>query len=104
MAAPVPIFNLGGVKFSPGLLDKLAKKELVIETVLAAMAKHRAADWGDVSQSQKDKNDEALGSGGHLESGFNMPGIGLVKVLTDGEHLNTSMSLPNEHLAIGASA
>lgn len=92
-------FSLGGIFMTPG-----AKEALVAARELPSTFLHRhvAGDWGDVSQGDKELNDEALTNGGRVLSAYTTLLGTKLWVITEAEGDNgqreaTTILLPDEY-------
>lgn len=91
-------FELGVVVATPGALQALGSAELAGEL----LGRHASGDWGDLCESDKRANDQALEYGGRIFSAYDLPGGGKVWVITeaagdDGHRASTCVLLPSEY-------
>src|ERR1043165_6441253 len=56
-------FALGHVLITPGV-----RSALMIEEILEAIQRHRAGDWGEVSEIDREENELSIRGGFHLFS------------------------------------
>ena len=98
IAIPLP---LGQVVFTQAV-DDWRRKDLVARTALlrSLLERHQARDWGDMSQADKDQNDEALRTGGHIYSSYELPehGQGVkIWIITEPDHSVTTVLFPSDY-------
>ena len=62
-----PLFQLGRVVATPGALEALAEAG---QTPWEFLARHARGDWGDVSDDDRQANDEAVQDGSRLLSAY----------------------------------
>lgn len=88
--APLPLFPLGRVVATPGALD------IPGSVIHAALDRHHAGDWGDVSPGDKAANDADLKHGGQLLSAYRW---GAIKfwIITEADRSATTVLLPEEY-------
>jgi len=101
-------FEIGRLACSESVLDKMEKtKKLKLERDKSlygsftkcfedSFARHCLCDWGDVSQEQKDANDQALKAGGQLFSTYTHDGHPAICILTQSDRSETVIGLPEE--------
>lgn len=101
-------FEIGMLACSESVLDKMEKtKKLVMEMDKTpngsfskfygdSLARHCLCDWGDVSQEQKDANNQALKAGGQLFSTYKHDGHPTICILTQADRSETVIGLPEE--------
>lgn len=53
-------FELGTLVITRGVHDKMIRDSQFAEFVLTCVACHEACDWGDLCDSDKNRNDEAV--------------------------------------------
>lgn len=53
-------FELGTLVITRGVHDKMTRDSQFAEFVLTCVARHEACDWGDLCDSDKNQNDEAV--------------------------------------------
>ncbi len=98
MVAANPIvqskFPLGQVVATPGALDAL---ERASETPVAFIARHRLGDWGEVCDSDKKLNDDAVVQGERLMSAYSTRLGEKVWVITEADRSSTTLLLPEEY-------
>ena len=63
----LPKFSLGQIVATPGALEALNKSG---QAPAEFLARHNAADWGDVCEEDRRLNDEALVNGSRLLSAY----------------------------------
>ncbi len=101
-------FEIGRLASGESVLDKIEKtKKLVMEKdktpngsfskfCADSLARHCLCDWGDVSQEQKDANNQALKAGGQLFSTYKHDGHPTICILTQADRSETVTGFPEE--------
>ncbi|MDF1583639.1 MAG: hypothetical protein P1P78_10050 [Methyloprofundus sp.] len=87
------LFNLGETVATPGALEVL--KNLNIPTSLL-LVRHHAGDWGDLSDGDKEANNQALLSGDQILSAYQF-GETRLWVITEHDRSATTILLPEEY-------
>ena len=85
---------LGQVVATPGALAAL---EEAGQPPTIFLAKHQRGDWGDVSDSDKRLNDEALVSGERLLSAYKTLKDERIWIITEADRSSTCILLPSEY-------
>jgi len=85
--------------FSPGrfLVARHAFDALPPEEVAKALARHLAGDWGDVSEHDRQANDQALNDGLRLLSVYHTAGGTKFWIITEADRSATTVLLPEEY-------
>lgn len=85
-------------KFQMGrlLITRGAAPVLSPDHVLNALRRHLDGDWGDVCETDRDANDEALQAGGRLFSVYHA-GTTRFWVITEADRSATTILLPEEY-------
>jgi len=65
------LFSIGQCVATPGALEALQAAEI---SPLQFLARHARGDWGDLSEGDKELNDEALTDGSRIFSAYDLPG------------------------------
>ena len=73
-----------------------ASLRLTTEMVLAALRRHAAGDWGDLSPEDLLANDEALHNGGRLFSAYGQ-GQQRFWIITEDDQSVTTVLLPEDY-------
>lgn len=79
-------FALGQVVPTPRALETLDSAGMSLD---AFLARHQAGDWGDVSPAQRQLNDQAARSEGHVSSTFVLPHGERLTIFTRGDRVHT---------------
>ena len=100
--SPYLPFQLGQVVATKGVLELLTPQEMI-----TLLSRHSKGDWGDLCQTDKDLNDQALkGGDGRLFSSYNIldakycEGDGQIQkiwVITEWDRSVTTVLLPSEY-------
>ncbi len=89
---PVAIFRLGRLLATPNALRALTKAD-----INKAVGRHQAADWGDVGEEDRDRNDRALQTGGRLFSVYHGASGAKFYVITEHDRTVTTVLLPEDY-------
>ena len=85
------LFSPGGVFKTPGVAD-------IPQTVLlAALKRHLSGDWGDVSEDDKQSNDEAVKDSDRIFSAYCAPDGTKFWIITESDRSATTFLLPDEY-------
>lgn len=92
-------FDLGQILATPGALEAL---ESAGQSPAEFLARHVACDWGEVCESDKQANDEALKTGARLLSAYRSADGTKIWVITEAADENerraaTTILLPSEY-------
>ena len=84
--------------FSPGQVFKTPGAADIPQTVLlAALKRHLSGDWGDVSEDDKQSNDEAVKDGDRILSAYHAPDGTKFWIITESDRSATTFLLPDEY-------
>ena len=86
-----PLFEMGHVVATPGVLDLLSKRK-----ILKLLKRHGRGDWGDLCEDDKEINDRALVEDARLLSSYITP-KGKVWIITEANRAVTTVLLPSEY-------
>lgn len=93
MSRPNPVtVPLGQVVATAAALAALAQPDIV-----AALRRHAAGDWGDVSTDDRAANDAALREGARLLSAYRSAAGVAFWVLTEADRSVTTVLLPDDY-------
>jgi hypothetical protein len=85
-------FAVGRLVATPGALDAVPLAEIA-----AALDRHRAGDWGDVSNADRAANDASLSGGRRLMSAYRTEAGVTFWVITEADRSATTILLPDEY-------
>lgn len=86
------------MKFQPGqILTTLGAKELPREEVMEGLKRHLRGDWGDISEEDKQANEDALQYGDRLLSAYHTQDGRKYWILTEADRTYTTVLLPEEY-------
>ena len=84
--------------FSPGtVVATRGAAEISREVLLSALKRHLSGDWGDVSEGDKQLNDEAVKYGDRILSSYRAPDKTKFWIITESDRSVTTFLLPNEY-------
>jgi hypothetical protein len=94
-----PRFPLGQILATPGALDALGQCH---QNPLAFLARHSAGDWGDLSDGDRELNEQAVLDGSRIFSAYRTKNGTKLWVITDatdenGQRSVTTILLPEEY-------
>lgn len=88
----LPRFSLGQVVFTASAIRKLDAAD-----IFQALKRHRFGDWGDLDQSDKEKNEAALQCGGRLLSAYRDRNGVKFWIITEHNRNQTTVLLPADY-------
>lgn len=99
IAVNTPLFKLGQVVATPGAIKSLQEAG---QSAWSLVSRHSQGDFGDVSESDKQLNDEALKDGGRILSAYHLSTGKKIWVITEAENdgghrVATTLLLPEEY-------
>ena len=87
-------FGLGKVVATPGALEAL---ESAGQAPAEFLARHAAGDWGEVSDQDKQANDDSLTTGARLLSAYRTSLDERLWIITEADRSSTCILLPSEY-------
>lgn len=93
---PQPLFPLGEVIGTPGILELMSRLEP--GTISELLRRHARGDWGDMGPVDRRANDLAveIDCGRQVVSSYRAGGL-TVWVITEADRSRTTIMLPSEH-------
>lgn len=88
-----PLFPLGQVVATPGALEYCAKNDI---SPLTLIGRHHRGDWGDLSDDDREANENALFAGGRLLSAYRV-GNEKLYCITEWDRSATTLLLAREY-------
>ena len=85
-------FSPGRLVATPGVLDAVPREEL-----MNAFYRHLYCDWGDISEQDKQMNNDALKHGERLLSAYRSSDNVKFWIITEADRSYTTMLLPSEY-------
>jgi hypothetical protein len=89
-----PKFSLGQIVATPGAVDALQESG---QTPAFFLARHLKCDWGEVCDSDKQANDQALIDGSRLLSAYRTLKNVRLWVITEADRSSTCLLTPQEY-------
>ena len=86
-------FTLGKLVATPGAIRKAQEMG---SPLLRLVARHVSGDWGDMSEDDKQTNEDALTHGGRIFSAYVMSGVKFW-IITEADRSATTILLPEEY-------
>lgn len=93
-------FNLGRIVATPGALEALMRNE---KTGAEYLERHASGDWGDLSEDDKEANEESLKDGSRILSAYLLPDETKLWIITDAavdgkeDRQATTLLLPEDY-------
>jgi hypothetical protein len=91
-----PRFEVGMTVLTPGIQALLKFPSMPVVELSPFMNRHRAGDWGDMCQEDKDSNEHALDVGLRLMSAYELYGE-KIWIITEMDRSVTTILLPEEY-------
>ncbi|MGG4186676.1 hypothetical protein ABEW24_25415 [Paenibacillus jamilae] len=85
-------FRLGRVVGTPGCLQAVSEHE-----ILLALRWHISGNWGEISEEDKESNEQALKGGGRLLSAYRAASGVRFWIITEADRSVTTLLLPEEY-------
>ena len=85
-------FPLGRIVATPGALDLAGESPLIGQLI----RRHASGDWGDLGESDRRLNEEAIANGDRIHSAYNTP-VGRFWIMTEHDRSVTTVLLPEEY-------
>lgn len=89
---PRALFRLGRICTTPNTLETLSQSD-----ILTGLQRHQAGDWGDVSNHDRQANDQALKDGTRLFSVYHSAKQVKFWIITEAERDRTTVLLPGDY-------
>ena len=89
-----PIFSLGKVCATPGLIDALRENA---QNPLYFLARHVKGDWSEMDEHDQQENTHALTNGTRIFSSYRMKNGQKLYVITEADRSVTTLLLPSEY-------
>src|SRR5690554_1668508 len=92
-------FRLGKLYITPGAIEALYHN---YTTGAEYLTRHLSGDWGDLSEEDKESNNQALESGARILSAYRLKDGTRIWIITEavneaGERIATTILLPEEY-------
>jgi len=87
-------FALGDLAATPGALDSLTALGITPQQFIA---RHACGDWGDVSDADKQLNDDAIKDGDRLVSAYALASGERLLIITEADRSRTTVLLASEY-------
>lgn len=91
-------FPLGQIVMTRGVSDLAAENTEFAEFATASLQRHTSGDWGDMSQEDKDANDEAVRLGNlRIFSAYQKGALPKIWIITEADRSATTILFPEEY-------
>lgn len=87
-------FPLGGIVMTQGIHELVVNGQL---NPLPWLMRHARCDWGDLSDADRQLNNQAVNHMGRLMSSYEVTPQLQVWIITEGDRSLTTMQLPSEY-------
>ncbi|MEZ6117771.1 MAG: hypothetical protein R3C28_14540 [Pirellulaceae bacterium] len=88
----VALFELGDIRFTPGVVKKFTQEETLI-----SLGRHVVGDWGIVCQQDWKENDFSVKNGFRILSSYTGSGSATYWIITEADRSATTVLLPEEY-------
>ena len=85
-----PRFSLGKTVATPAVM------ELGVD-LAGYRRRHHCGDWGDLTEEDKQANEDALIHGDRILSHYKLGGVGRIYIITEADRSSTCILLPEEY-------
>lgn len=89
-----PRFKLGRILATPGALEVIADARV---SIVELLIKHLRGDWGELSDFDRQQNEQAIVAGQRIVSSYVLAGGRTVLVITEADRFATTFLLPGEY-------
>ena len=89
---PVAKFRLGKIVSTPNALEHISP-----EDILSAIQRHQAGDWGNVTEEDRQANDQALVEGTRILSVYHATNGTKFWLITKADRSVTTVLLPEDY-------
>jgi hypothetical protein len=89
-----PLFNLGQLVATPGVLAALEKTG---QNAMEFLSRHVRGDWGELPKEDRDENQLSLENGFRLLSSYRTSAGDKIWVITEADRSHTTLLLPEEY-------
>lgn len=89
-------FQIGSTYMTAGIKAKVAEDKVFAQEVYMCLHRHSQCDWGDLSEDDKQSNDEALQTGDRILSAYETT-QGRIWIITEADRSATTVLFPDEY-------
>ena len=89
-----PRFKPGRIVATPGALEVIADARV---SIIDLLIKHLRGDWSNLSDSDRQQNEQAVIAGQRIVSSYVLAGGRTVLVITEADRVATTFLLPGEY-------
>ena len=89
---PIAVLRLGRIVATPNALQSLTH-----EDILLGIRRHRAGDWGNLSDDNRASNDQSLLDGSRIVSAYNAGNGTRFWIITEADRSVTTVLLPEDY-------
>jgi len=94
IAIQKPLFPLGQVVSTPGVIETLAESN---QSPFEFLVRHARGDWGEVDIEDGKLNDEAIAGGDRILSAYKTNKGTKIWIITESDRSSTCLLLPDEY-------
>ena len=89
-------FQIGMTYMTRGINATVAEDKVFTQEVMMCLQRHSQCDWGDVSEADKQCNDEAIQMGDRILSAYETT-QGRIWIITEADRSATTILFPDEY-------
>ena len=93
-SGPKPLFSLGQLVGTPGVIEALAQAE---QEPLEFLARHVTGDWGELDDEDKAQNDFSVKNNLRILSAYTLQTGERIWLITEADRSATTILLPSEY-------
>ena len=90
-------FLTGCFVVTRGIAERIADDSDFAEFVLESLLRHADADWGDLSEEDKQENEFGLKNNFRLFSAYERDGVSKIWIITEADRSVTTVLFPEEY-------
>ena len=89
--------NLGHLLMTKGVNDLVVDDEAFAKFVMSRLTRHQRADWGELTDEDKQENELSLKAGYRLFSAYELKGLPKIWIITEADRSATTILFPDEY-------
>jgi hypothetical protein len=89
---PVAVFRLGRIVVTPNALHSITQGD-----ILLGIRRHQAGDWGELTDEDREANDQALVQGTRILSAYTAISGTRFWIITEADRSATTVLLPKDY-------
>ena len=92
----INMFKTGTLVMTQGIKAETDRNPIFIKEILTALDRYKANDWGDLSDNDKEANEEALKYGDRIFAAYNTT-KGKIYIITEWDRSATTVLFASEY-------